>query len=122
MISVFAIIASTIGMVYYTDNQGLLSPLLSFGGGALGLGLGALVGAASYMELRRGLFVTSFPDGGLLPAIAAAVGGMLALIVLSFFLWVQPGIHLAAAMSSAIGSMALTAFILWKYLKGMMPR
>ena len=122
MVSVFAIMASTIGMVYYMEEgQGLLGPLLSFGGGALGLGLAALVGAASYMELRRGLFVTSFFDGGLLPVIAAAVGGMLALIVLSFFLWVQLGIHLGAAMFSAIGSMSLTAFILWKYLKGRMP-
>ena len=122
MASIFAIIASTIGMVYHMDGQGLLSPLLSFGGGALGLGLAALVGAASYMELRRGLFVASFFDGGLLPVIAAAVGGMLALIALSFFLWVQLGIHLGAAMFSAIGSMSLTAFILRKYLKGMMPR
>ena len=122
MVSVFAIIASTIGMVYYMEEgQGLLGPLLSFGGGALGLGLAALVGAASYMELRRGLFVASFFDGGMLPVIAAAVGGMLALIALSFFLWVQLGIHLGAAMFSAIGSMSLTAFILWKYLKGRMP-
>ena len=123
IVSVFAIMASTIGMVYHMEGgQGILGPLLSFGAGALGLGLAALVGAASYMELRRGLFVASFRDGGLLPAIAAAVGGMMALIALSCFLWVQLGIHLAAAMSSAIGSMALTAFILWKYLRGMMPR
>lgn len=122
IVSVFAIIASTIGIVYYMEGgQGFLGPLLSFGGGALGLGLAALVGAALYMELRRGLFVASFSDGGLLPAIAAAVGGMLALIALSCFFWVQLGIHLAAAMFSAIGSMALTAFILRKYLKGRMP-
>ena len=121
MVSIFAIIASTIGMVYHMDGQGLLSPLLSFGGGVLGLGLAALVGAASYMELRRGLFVASFFDGGMLPVIAAAFGGMLALIVLSFFLWVQLGIHLGAVMFSAIGSMSLTVFILWKYLKGRMP-
>lgn len=121
MASVFAIMASTIGMVYYMEGPGLLDPLISFGGGVLGLGLAALVGAASYMELRRGLFVASFFDGGMLPVIAAAVGGMLALIALSFFLWVQLGIHLGAAMFSAIGSMSLTAFILWKYLKGRMP-
>ena len=122
IVSVFAIIASTIGIVYYMEGgQGFLGPLLSFGGGALGLGLAALVGAASYMKLRRGLFAASFSDGGLLPAIAAAVGGMLALIALSCFLWVQLGIHLAAAMFSSIGSMALMAFILRKYLKGKMP-
>ena len=123
MASVFAIMASAIGMVYYMEEgQGLLDPLISFAGGALGLGLAALVGAASYMELRRGLFVASFPDGRLLPVIAAAIGAMLALIVLSFFLWVQLGIHMGAAMFSAVGSMSLTAFILWKYLKGMMPK
>ena len=122
MVSVFAIMASTIGMVYYMEEgQGLLGPLLSFGGGALGLGLAALVGAASYMDLRRGLFVASFFDGGMLLVIAAAVGGMLALIALSFFLWVQLGIHLGAAMFSAIVSMSLTAFILRKHLKGRMP-
>ena len=55
-----------------------------------------------------------------MPVIAAAVGGMLALIALSFFLWAQLGISLGTAMLSAIGLTALTAFILRKYLKGRM--
>ena len=129
--SVFAVIASIIGMLFYPDDLVILT-LLSFGGGAFGLGLAVLVGALSYIQLRRSFLsphskgsggsISEKLRGGLLPVIAAAVGGMLALIVLSFFLWVQLGIAFVTAMLSAIGLTALTAFILRKYLKGMMPK
>ena len=46
---------------------------------------------------------------------------MLALIALSFFLWVQQGMDLALVKLWAIVLTALTAFILRKYLKGRMP-
>lgn len=133
ILSIFAVIASIVGMLFYTEDleSMILSPLLSIGGGAFGLWVGVWVGAASYMQLRWVVSAGSAAErresiyerlrGGLLLVIAATVGGMLALIALSCFLWVQLGIHLAAAMFSAIGSMALTAFILRKYLKGRMP-
>ena len=133
ILSIFAVIASIVGMLFYTEDleSMILSPLLSVGGGAFGLWVGVWVGAASYMQLRWVVSAGSAAErresiyerlrGGLLLVIAATVGGMLALIVLSFFLWVQLGISLGAAMLSAIGLTALTAFILWKYLKGKMP-
>ena len=133
ILSVFAVIASVWGVLFYTEDQGFLRliPVLSISGGSLGLWGGVWVGAASYMQLRKVVSAGSATErrrsiyerlrGGLLPVIAAAVGGMLALIALSFFLWAQLGISLGAAIFSAIGLTALTAFILWKYLKGMMP-
>ena len=127
--SVFAVIASIVGMLSYPGVG--IQTLSSFGGGALGLLVGVLVGAKSYMQLRWVVSAGSDAErrgsiygrlrSGLLPVIAAAIGGMLALIVLSFFLWVQQGVYLALAQLSAIGLTALTAFILRKYLKGMMP-
>ena len=129
--SAFAVIASIIGLVFYPWGYVGLQTLLSFGGGAFGLGLAILVGASSYIQLRRiflslhskqsGGAISERLRGGLLPVIAASAGGMLALIVLSFFLWVQQGISIGTAMLSAIGLTALTAFILRKYLKGRMP-
>ena len=133
ILSVFAVIASVWGVLFYTEDPGFLRliPVLSISGGSLGLWGGVWVGAASYMQLRKVVSAGSATErrvsiyerlrSGLLPVIAAAIGGMLALIVLSFFLWAQLGISLGAAIFSAIGLTALTAFILWKYLKGRMP-
>ena len=133
IVSGLAVIASIVGILYYTaDGEPVsMAQVISICSGALGLGLAILVGVGSYMRLRRWVSVMGadavdkeadrLRRGRLLPVIAAAVGGMLALIALSFFLWVQLGISLGAAMLSAIVLTALTAFILRKYLKGRMP-
>lgn len=133
ILSAFAVTASSFGMLFYTEELGsmILLPLLSVSGGAFGLWMGVWVGATSYMQLRQVVSAGSAAERqgsiyerlriGLLPIIAAAIGGMLALIVLSFFLWVQQGVDLASAQLSAITLTALAAFILWKYLKGRMP-
>ena len=152
IVSGLAVIASIVGILYYTaDGEAVsMAQVISICSGALGLGLAILVGVGSYMRLRRWVSVMGADAvdkeadrlrrwvsvglatgwggsifarirGRLLPVIAAAVGGMLALIALSFFLWVQQGMDLALVKLWAIGLTALTAFILRKYLKGRMP-
>lgn len=152
IVSSLAVIASIVGILYYTADGEPLSTAqaISIGSGTLGLGLAVLVGIGSYMELRRwvsvmgadavdeeaeewrrwvsgglatgrGGSISARLRGGLLPVTAAAIAGMLALITLLFFLWVQQGMDLALVKLWAIVLTALTAFILWKYLKGRMP-
>ena len=133
IVSGLAVIASIVGILYYTaDGEPVsMAQVISICSGALGLGLAILVGVGSYMRLRR-IFQSLHSKqslgsifarlrGGLLPVIAVATGGMLALIALSFFLWVQQGMDLALVKLWAIVLTALTAFILRKYLKGRMP-
>ena len=152
IVSGLAVIASIVGILYYTaDGEPVsMAQVISICSGALGLGLSILVGVGSYMRLRRwvsvmgadavdkeadrlrrwvsgglatgwGGSISTRIRGGLLPVIAVATGGMLALIALSFFLWVQQGMDLALVKLWAIVLTALTAFILRKYLKGRMP-
>ncbi|MCY4530455.1 MAG: hypothetical protein OXD46_15685 [Chloroflexi bacterium] len=125
ILAVFAVLASLGGTLYYSVGSGLDSgaaAFLSASGAGVGLILALCAVVISYGDLTWALsastgtgsssFTTSEIRKGLLPAIAASVFGMLALISFSFLLWVQAGIELIAAKVSAIILVALVAFIL----------
>ncbi len=135
ILAVFAVLASLGSILYYSVGNGLDSDaatFLSVSGAGVGLILALFAVAISYGDLRWALsastgtgsssFITSEIRKGLLPAIAASVFGMLALISFSFLLWVQAGIELIVAKVSAIILVALVAFILHCLMARMVRR
>ena len=136
VVSVLAVIASLGGMLFYaigdnSDPNFNSATFLSVSGGGVGLILALLAVAISYGDLRWVLsastgtgsahFIIAEIRKGLLPAIAASVFGMLALISLSFLLWTLVGTVLVVAKGTAIALVALAAFMLRRYLGSKLP-
>ena len=129
--SILAILMSLVGILLFGVEDDLFAPLLSVPGSTLALLSALVVIPISYGDLRWVLSASTSPMSGnpvaveirkgLLPAVAASLAGMLALLSLSLLLWTQMGVDLFFTKLVAVTLCGLVALRLHRYLRNKLP-